>query len=321
MVLRASIEQQHVAFGRRYTVGISRGQHHASLRSERVEPYLDPRGLARKRDGTNRAPHRAHGLQALGVQYSRCAGSHLDAALGQRVTDAAQQAIGDLTGPIEHVEFPTACLQREGIRVAHQFHGSDQRHASAQDIARESHDGHESLGVRRLFLRLSSFTNLDAASWKYPARRVHDDLAELHYFFRLHTRPNGPYGPGLEVSPRLVFDSEPVWDSVGSIGIESVNRVPTPRVLSRVSAPPCLMAAARAITSPCPVPRPTSLVVKNGSKSRAWTASDIPQPLSDTVIVTWPWVQRVCTETTPGSLGFRRSAIAWAALTTRFNSA
>ncbi len=37
------------------------------------------------------------------------------------------------------------------------------------------------------------------------------------------------------------------------------------------------------------MPRPTSLVVKKGSKARAATSGGMPEPVSDTAIITyWP---------------------------------
>ena len=42
------------------------------------------------------------------------------------------------------------------------------------------------------------------------------------------------------------------------------------------------------IASPRPVPAPTSLVVKNGSNTRAWTSGVIPEPVSSTSITAWP---------------------------------
>ena len=42
------------------------------------------------------------------------------------------------------------------------------------------------------------------------------------------------------------------------------------------------------MSSPRPVPRPTSLVVKNGSKARARTSAGMPGPLSATSTTTFP---------------------------------
>ncbi len=48
-----------------------------------------------------------------------------------------------------------------------------------------------------------------------------------------------------------------------------VKVVPLPTSDSKPIVPPCfLTTTARAMASPWPVPRPTALVVKNGSKTR-----------------------------------------------------
>ncbi len=45
---------------------------------------------------------------------------------------------------------------------------------------------------------------------------------------------------------------------------------------------------------PSPVPRPTSLVVKKGSNTRASVSFDMPTPVSLTLIITyWPGITSV----------------------------
>ena len=77
---------------------------------------------------------------------------------------------------------------------------------------------------------------------------------------------------------------------------------------------------ARAMASPWPVPWPTSLVVKKGSKTRWRTASGMPVPVSSTSDFDPGAVARVRTVMAPLRLGAgcgEASAIAWAALTIR----
>lgn len=69
-----------------------------------------------------------------------------------------------------------------------------------------------------------------------------------------------------------------------SAGRQRKNVVPRPTSLWKVRLPLCRSTTARAIARPCPVPRPTSLVVKNGSKMRSRMLSGIPAPLSAIVM-------------------------------------
>ena len=59
--------------------------------------------------------------------------------------------------------------------------------------------------------------------------------------------------------------------------------VPCPGVLSTVIAPPCSVMMPCTTARPKPVPSPTSLVVKNGSKMRSRTSGAMPCPVSRTV--------------------------------------
>ena len=59
----------------------------------------------------------------------------------------------------------------------------------------------------------------------------------------------------------------------GASGSRMWNVVPSPSSVSKVSVPPWRSTTiARAIARPWPVPRPTSLVVKKGSKIRVATS-------------------------------------------------
>src|ERR1019366_9392964 len=57
-------------------------------------------------------------------------------------------------------------------------------------------------------------------------------------------------------------------------------QVPSPGLLSTSMRPPCPVMMPCEIDRPNPVPSPTGLVVKNGSKSRGRTWGSMPQPLS-----------------------------------------
>ena len=62
------------------------------------------------------------------------------------------------------------------------------------------------------------------------------------------------------------------------------------------------------------MPRPTSLVVKKGSKTRSATSAGMPVPVSVTESRTWSPSARVLRVTVPPA------AVAWAALTSRLTS-
>ena len=50
--------------------------------------------------------------------------------------------------------------------------------------------------------------------------------------------------------------------------------------------PPDCFTIPYTVARPRPVPFPTSLVVKNGSKMRAWVTASMPIPVSDTASIT-----------------------------------
>jgi hypothetical protein len=62
--------------------------------------------------------------------------------------------------------------------------------------------------------------------------------------------------------------------------------VPRPGSLSTMMCPPLCLTMPNTVESPSPVPLPTPLVVKNGSKTRAWVSAFIPTPESVTSRVT-----------------------------------
>lgn len=75
---------------------------------------------------------------------------------------------------------------------------------------------------------------------------------------------------------------------------------PFPSAVVTSIRPPLRRANALAEASPNPVPCPSSLVVKNGSKMRGRTASAMPLPVSRTEIQASPRTTCVLTVTLPG---------------------
>ena len=69
-------------------------------------------------------------------------------------------------------------------------------------------------------------------------------------------------------------------------------RVPWPGMLSTSSRPPWSWTMPWVMLRPSPVPSPTPLVVKNGSKIWGRTSSGMPQPLSATSTMTSPSMRR-----------------------------
>ena len=68
-------------------------------------------------------------------------------------------------------------------------------------------------------------------------------------------------------------------------GSAIVNVVPLPGALSTLMRPPDSLTIARTVARPRPVPLPSGLVVKNGSKICACTSGDIPVPVSVTAML------------------------------------
>src|SRR5439155_21724240 len=85
---------------------------------------------------------------------------------------------------------------------------------------------------------------------------------------------------------RLIIDKKnPLFHaaflSAEASGRRMINVVPRPTPVSKAMVPPCLSTSTEcAIAKPCPVPLPTPLVVKNGSKIRPRMPSGIPPPES-----------------------------------------
>ena len=101
-----------------------------------------------------------------------------------------------------------------------------------------------------------------------------------------------------------------------------MNVVPSPSAVQNVNEPPLRSTSERAIASPCPVPRPTALVVKNVSNILPRIASGIPGPVSSmsTSTKSSPPRERTTMEPRVPSPASAQSAMAWAALTSRFST-
>ena len=81
----------------------------------------------------------------------------------------------------------------------------------------------------------------------------------------------------------MVVSASSGWASsavAGVIGRRTWKRV-SPGTDSTRRSPWCLLTMIRqAMSSPRPVPSPTGLVVKNGSKMRCWISAGMPGPVS-----------------------------------------
>src|SRR3990172_4421663 len=93
--------------------------------------------------------------------------------------------------------------------------------------------------------------------------------------------------------------------------IATVVPFPTPSLLTSIE-PPCCSIIPWQIASPSPVPLPTPLVVKKGSRTLARCSGGIPDPVSWTRISTCPEVESAVIRTSPSP------SIASRALVTRF---
>jgi hypothetical protein len=76
--------------------------------------------------------------------------------------------------------------------------------------------------------------------------------------------------------------ASPVLGLSAARGSLMVTVVPWPGVLSSRRSPPDWRAKPNTCGRPSPVPRPASLVVKNGSSARDSTAGGMPMPASTT---------------------------------------
>ena len=99
------------------------------------------------------------------------------------------------------------------------------------------------------------------------------------------TRP----ASGAAGDARAAGAAAPRRASLASGGSSTEKRVPPPSRSSSSRWPPWSWTMPWTIARPMPEPRPTSLVVKNGSKMRARTGGGMPAPLSATERTTqWP---------------------------------
>ena len=80
--------------------------------------------------------------------------------------------------------------------------------------------------------------------------------------------------------PHAISRTGPVAGGGSAAGRYRSNRVPRPTADSHSTHPSNCWAVWYTIGKPSPVPWPTGLVVKNGSKIRAWTSGVIPVPVS-----------------------------------------
>src|SRR2546427_523063 len=101
------------------------------------------------------------------------------------------------------------------------------------------------------------------------------------------------------------------------IGSSSVNVAPAPGRVSRVMRPPCSFMMPWQMESPSPVPSPSRLVVKNGSKTRAASSSVIPGPESVTLTAMLSPTRRAVIQIRPDGASL---AIAWHALLITFTN-
>src|SRR3990172_6179669 len=107
----------------------------------------------------------------------------------------------------------------------------------------------------------------------------------------------------------------------GSMGIRRKKVVPLPVSVSKPREPWCLATIDLAMARPCPVPPPTSLVVKKGSNTLSRMASGIPVPVSEMATTASSPSRRVVTRILPRlPVPLTASPMAWAALITMFNT-
>ena len=100
-----------------------------------------------------------------------------------------------------------------------------------------------------------------------------------------HHRPPG----SCRRAPLRLVAQGGVSNAAGTAPTGSVRRnvAPWPGALVTSRVPPCASTIPRHNGSPSPVPTPGGLVVKKGSKMRAWSAGGIPGPVSVTRSVIW----------------------------------
>ena len=89
-------------------------------------------------------------------------------------------------------------------------------------------------------------------------------------------------------------------------GNRSSTVVPVPGVDASLTVPPDWRAKSRTIARPRPVPRPGSLVVKNGSNAWPATVASMPVPVSQTATATNAPARSGSSATSPGATRTRR---------------
>src|SRR6266478_532850 len=105
-------------------------------------------------------------------------------------------------------------------------------------------------------------------------------MAVIELRCRAGTSPNYT---GLIVNEQdtLLQTTCPSRSQDASKGKQMIKVVPRPSSVSKVILPLCFRTTTSyAIANPCPVPLPTSLVVKNGSKTLSRIATGMPVPVS-----------------------------------------
>src|SRR5256884_4004504 len=205
-----------------------------------------------KRVRGNRAVQRRHELIAV------------DRLLDEVVGAAAQ-------GANREVFLAVAC-DHEGGRAG----------PAPQDLGQERetvHPGHPDIGDDRVVVPGAD-----------PVERRRRRVGRI-YRDPIHSEPER-LGKRLQQS-RVVVDDENVQRCHGAEGSLSAakgnwmrNVAPSPGVLTTEIAPPCSLTIPYVMDKPRPVPFPTSLVVKNGSKIRRSSPDGIPCPVSTNAIST-----------------------------------
>src|SRR5271166_4233583 len=114
-------------------------------------------------------------------------------------------------------------------------------------------------------------------------------IDELHFPVTTHAMQGAPQAVenvGFVIDKEQPFGHQSSFARwIGPIGKLMKKVVPWPSSVSNQIFPPCFLTiTACARDRPCPVPLPTSLVVKNGSKTLVRIASGMPVPVSATEI-------------------------------------
>ena len=108
--------------------------------------------------------------------------------------------------------------------------------------------------------------------------QLHDGRLVVH-----HQRPPAPPQRPRALRPAAAAATDPRGSPDIAAGSSRVKTV-RPGSLSTARRPPCCSTMPYDTLRPRPVPSPTFLVVKNGSKTRGSTAGGMPGPLSATCV-------------------------------------